>query len=199
MLNDRPTRPTSWILPLLGVGVIGLTILFLLPGRSPDTSTPSVQPSGQVADTTPQTEAIKERPKAPRFTLKDYAGQDVSLADFAGTPVVLNTWASWCPFCREELPDFADVADEFKGQAVVISINRGESRQTAKEYTDAFQVTNRIIFLLDPTDAFYEAIGGISMPETLFLDREGRVRYHARGPLQIDEFRRQLAALVKEG
>ncbi|MBI4175196.1 TlpA family protein disulfide reductase [Candidatus Berkelbacteria bacterium] len=199
MLRDHPENKRPWFLPLLGVGVIGLVGLVVVLGRSGETPPSSSQPASQTAGQELSASPAKERPKAPRFTLKDYAGADVSLADFAGTPVVLNTWATWCPFCREELPDFAEVADEFTGQVVVIAINRGESRQTAKEYTDAFQVTNRITFLLDPTDAFYEAIGGISMPETLFLDREGRVRFHARGPVQKEEFRRQVDALVKEG
>lgn len=199
MLAKRQKQSHRWMAPIVVLGVIGLVTVLLVTKSSTEEATESDQSNRGISETTSTPPTNKEFPKAPRFTLKDYAGTDVSLADFAGTPVVLNSWATWCPFCREELPDFADVAEEFAGEVVVISINRGESRQTSKEYTDAFQVTDRITFLLDPSDAFYEAVGGISMPETLFLDRDGRVRYHARGPLQKDEFRRQVELLIKEG
>ena len=44
--------------------------------------------------------------KAPDFTLEDYSGNTLKLSDLNGKPIVLNFWASWCPPCKAELPDF---------------------------------------------------------------------------------------------
>lgn len=183
-------RANPWTLALIVVGlaVAGWLVLQLV-GPAAPTFAPDAVPSQESSPST------KSFPAAPRFTLKDYDGNDVSLVDFSGQPVVINTWATWCPFCRDELPDFADVGDEFAGQVPIVAINRGEPRQTAKDWTDVYRLTDRITFLLDPTDAWYEATGGFGMPETLFIDKDGRVRSHARGPITKDEFRRLVQAL----
>ncbi|MBI4023180.1 TlpA family protein disulfide reductase [Candidatus Berkelbacteria bacterium] len=184
-------RLAGWI--VLG-GVAALGLLWLL------RPAPTLELPAQGTDqaTTRPAPASKERnfPAAPRFTLKDYEGNDVSRADFAGQPLIINSWATWCPFCTEELPDFAEIADEFSDQVSIVAINRGEPRQTAKDWTDVYRLTDRITFLLDPTDAWYEAIGGFGMPETLFIDGDGHVRFHARGPIIKEEFRRLVAALI---
>ncbi|MBI3335327.1 MAG: TlpA family protein disulfide reductase, partial [Candidatus Portnoybacteria bacterium] len=51
--------------------------------------------------------------KAPNFALQDYNGKTVELADLKGKPLVINSWAAWCPFCRKELADFAAAQKEF--------------------------------------------------------------------------------------
>jgi len=134
--------------------------------------------------------------QVPKLDLKDYDGKTVSLVDFSGTPLAVNSWAAWCPFCLEELPDFATVQKEFEGQVVIVAIDRAESLDTAKEYSDERGVTEDLIFLLDPTDSFYEAIGGFSMPETIFVDREGDIQHHKRGPMDQDEIRQRVQALL---
>ena len=66
--------------------------------------------------------------------------------------MVINAWAAWCPFCKDELPDFAAVQQEFAGDVVFIAIDRAEPLSVAKRYTDELGVTDDMIFLLDPKD-----------------------------------------------
>lgn len=120
--------------------------------------------------------------------LTDYSGAPVSLVDFRGTPLILNAWATWCPFCKQELPDFAALQEEFPAIKVV-AIDRQETLRQAKGYTDDVGVTLRMTFLLDPGDDFYRSIGGFSMPETVFIDGEGRIVFHKRGPMTLSEMR----------
>lgn len=141
-------------------------------------------------------EPIKDLGPAPQFRLSDYQGNQVTMADFAGQPAVINSWAVWCPFCREELKSFARAQQEFGNQATYIAINRAESKDTAKGFTDEIGVTDQMIFLLDPEDNFYQAIGGFSMPETIFVDKEGPVRIHKRGPMTLGEIREKTNALL---
>lgn len=130
--------------------------------------------------------------KTPDFSLQDYNGQAVKLSDFAGKPLIINSWAAWCPFCKKELPDFVTVQKEFGDKIVIIAINRQESLATAKGYTDAQGTSNDLIFLLDPNDSFFRSIGGFSMPETIFVDRNGNIVDHKRGPMEVDEIRERL-------
>lgn len=127
---------------------------------------------------------------APDFSLKDYEGRDVKLSDFRGKPVLVNVWASWCPFCKEELKDFVSLQKEFGDKIVVIAINRGETLETAKSYSDKLGVASEIIFLLDPEDSFYKSIRGFSMPETIFVDKDGFIKDHRRGQILLEEMRR---------
>lgn len=135
--------------------------------------------------------------KAPVFSLQDYAGKTVNSADFFGKPLVVNAWASWCPFCVEELPDFATVQQEFGDQVVIIGVNRAEKRDVAKQFSDAYQVTEKLILLLDLDDSFYQSIGGFTMPETIFVNRKGEIVEHIRGPMAQDVIREKIKRLLE--
>jgi len=134
--------------------------------------------------------------KAPDFALQDYDGKTVRLADFTGKPMVINSWAAWCPFCRKELPDFVTAQKEFGDQVVIIAIDRQESLTVAKGFTDEQGTTNDLIFLLDPKDSFYQSIAGFSMPETIFVDSSGKIVFHKRGPMDINEIRERIQQLL---
>ena len=112
---------------------------------------------------------------------KDYDGNDVTLADFAGKPIVANSWAIWCPFCVKELPDFATAQKEFGDEVVIVAINRKESKSRTEEYLDERGVKDDLLFWLDSKDNFYKTIGGFSMPETLFISASGEILEHKRG------------------
>ncbi len=129
---------------------------------------------------------------APEFALRDYEGREVKLSDFRGKPLLVNVWASWCPFCRDELRDFAAIQKEFGDKIVIIAIDRAESLEVVKKYSDDLGVTDKLVFLLDPADSFYQSIGGFSMPETIFVNKEGLLISHKRGPMRQEEIRRRI-------
>lgn len=167
---------------IIGAMFVVMTLLGTGCSRAP-TTTPGVSPAAA---------------NAPAWSLKDYSGKTVSSADFKGTPLVINSWAAWCPFCKKELPDFAAIQSEFKGRVTFIAIDRAESRGTAKEFTDRLGVSDKMIFLLDPDDSFYRSIGGFSMPETIFVDKNGFIREHRRGSLTADDARGLVRSLLEE-
>lgn len=134
---------------------------------------------------------------APAFALQDFRGKTVRLQDFQGKPLVINSWAAWCPFCVQELKDFADVQDEFKGRVVIIAINRAEPISTAKKFADDLGVRERLIFLQDPADSFYRSLGGLAMPETIFVDGSGAIRDHKRGSMAAAEIRERISTLLR--
>ena len=60
----------------------------------------------EVVSNSNESEPNREKMKAPDFTVLDYDGNEVKLSDYKGKPVVLNFWATWCFYCKEEMPDF---------------------------------------------------------------------------------------------
>lgn len=135
-------------------------------------------------------------PAVAMLNLTDYRGETVAMRSLLVKPLVINAWASWCPFCVEELKDFAAVQAELKGRVTIIAVNRGESQTVAKSFTDQLGLTDRLVFLLDRGDSFYQTIGGFSMPETVFVATSGVIVYHKRGPMRADEIRERIEQLI---
>ncbi len=172
---------------ILGVAVVAVVGWLIISNTG---NHQSMYPSSNSATQTKSSNA------APDFSLQDYNGETVKRVDFSGKPLVINSWAAWCPFCREELVDFAVAQKEFGDKVAIIAIDRAESQETAKKYTDELGVTETMIFLLDPSDSFYQSIGGFSMPETIFVDRNGHVAEQKRGPMEINEIRQKIQKLL---
>lgn len=175
------------------IGVIVLVVLagaiFIFSGGSSDTAAPG---SGGGGAATAQYDTV------PHFALQDYNGNEVNPSLFEGKALVINSWAVWCPFCVDELPDFVKLQEEFRDEIVIIAIDRAESLSKVKEYTDNLDITDDMIFLLDPDDSFYQSIGGFSMPETLFVDGEGNIRIHKRGPMRLEEMREKVNLILEQ-
>ena len=138
----------------------------------------------------------KEDRPLPEFAFKDYAGGEIRSSDFLGKPVILVVWASWCPFCAEELENVSVVKKEFGEALYVIVINRAESRDMAMRGSIASDTATGTVFLLDPNDTYYHAIGGFAMPELIVADRQGMIRFHKRGLLGQEEMRRYIQDLL---
>ena len=92
---------TIWIILLLAALLLGASVLY----------TQLAPSSGALAPTSaPESDSATPDPiAAPDFTAYDLDGNAVQLSDFAGSPIVLNFWASTCPPCRSEMPDFEAV------------------------------------------------------------------------------------------
>jgi len=171
--------------------VIGLVVIvggiFLFQGSS---SNPAVGDGGEAATQQSGGDLI------PDLTFQDYDGNDVSLRNLQGKPLIVNSWAVWCPFCVKELSDFVEVQKEFGDEIIIIAVDRAESLEVAKSFTDDLGVTDDLIFLLDSDDTFYRDINGFSMPETIFVDKDGIIQDHKRGPMDANEIRERLQSIL---
>lgn len=174
--------------------ILGLSAFFVLVGAGCTVATQNVDSGSKTSSSGIGSSTVKA---APAFSLKDYNGKTVSLSDFAGKPILVNSWAVWCPFCVKELADFVTAQKEFGDKVTIISIDRAESLTVAKTFTDELGVTDGIIFLLDPKDSFYRSISGFSMPETILVNGEGQIVFHKRGPMDLIEIRQRINSLIK--
>jgi peroxiredoxin len=117
---------------------------------------------------------------APKFTLKDTRGHDVSLESYRGQVVVLNFWTKTCGPCMEEMPELADLARILKpmGDAVLVTVSMDE---TAKDASDALKSVLReevpFPVLMDPEGTAVNGKYGTSLfPETWIIDKNGVIR-----------------------
>ncbi len=109
------------------------------------------------------------------FTLTDLAGKQVQLSDYAGRPVLINTWATWCPPCQAEMPDLNTYYLAHRSQGfVILAINAGETNAQASAF--ARQLGLSFPVLLDPTEALMDALHIADFPTSILVGRDGLVK-----------------------
>ena len=130
---------------------------------------------------------------AQDFTLKTLDGDEVSLSQFRGRPVLINFWASWCPPCRLEMPDLVRAYEAHKTEEFVIlgiNLTFQDSLPDVQAFVEEFNMTFPV--LLDETGEvtlnLYQLRG---LPMSIFVDRDGLIARMHTGAMtgeQIDEF-----------
>ena len=144
------------------------------------------------------TEAAKT--EALDFTVYDLEENPVKLSDFAGTPVVLNFWASWCGPCRMEMPEFEDAYQEYGDQVAFMMVNltngTNETVETASALIEEQGYTFPVYF--DTTQAATIMYGIQSIPTTFFIDGEGYVVGYANGSLDRETLQKGMDRILPE-
>jgi cytochrome c biogenesis protein CcmG/thiol:disulfide interchange protein DsbE len=113
--------------------------------------------------------------EAPEFALQTVDGRPVKLSDYRGQVVLLNTWATWCPPCRAEMPDLeAYYRDHQDDGFVVLAINSQESVDTVTGFLGDHGFTFPV--LLDPDGVVMSSYEIRGLPTSFFIDRDGMVR-----------------------
>ena len=133
---------------------------------------------------------------APDFALKNLDGEQVRLSDFKGKPVIVNFWATWCPPCRAEFPDFQKVSVEQGDRLAIIGVNHttGDSPQFVPDFVAEFGITFPIV--LDETGETIKTYKVIGLPTTVFIDSDGIVKEVFTGPINKAFIESKLAELL---
>lgn len=115
-----------------------------------------------------------------------FDGSEGNLADFAGRPLVVNFWASWCPACVAEMPDFERVHARLGDEVVFLGLAMQESDEAATR--DLIEQTG-VTYLLgrDPDGSIFSTFGGFAMPTTVFIDEHGNIAGTHPGALFADD------------
>ncbi len=143
--------------------------------------------------------AVTPSATAPDFTLRTADGGNLRLAEQRGQVVLVNFWASWCGPCKQEMPQLNRLYEKYRGSGfVLLGVNIDDDARlgaaTAARWGLRFPV------LLDADKAVARRYDLGSMPATVLIDRDGRVRYLHRGYREGMEeaYERQIRELVKE-
>jgi peroxiredoxin len=178
---ERSHRALVWILGAVGV----FALAYFIFGRNESAATgvlkSSLPPSSEVG-------------RAPGFTLTDMNGHPVSLADFRGKVVILDFWATWCPPCKREIPDFIELQSQYGSKGLqVIGIGLDEP-----EKLKAFALSNGMNYsVLMGTDDIAMKYGGISgIPTTFVIDKSGNIVNRFEGFRSKDVFESEIRRLL---
>lgn len=176
------------VVSLLNIGLLALLWTQLLTPAHPSTTQSTVPASDPLIGAT-----------APDFTLPDLksqTGQPLSLASFKGRPVVINFWSSTCAPCKDEAPLLETQWQRTKGQGVVfLGIDVLDTRADALSFIQRYGTTyNNVI---DNTGATLVNYGVTYTPETIFINRAGKVVSAVRMEITSQQLQNGLQAILR--
>lgn len=142
----------------------------------------------------------EERREAIDVTFYDREGNAVKLSDFYGKPVVLNFWATWCVYCKQEMPDFQEAYEEYGEEVEFLFLNSTDGARETKEKAAAYleeQGYTVPAYYDEDMEAVY-TYSVNSLPTTILIDKEGRVAAYAPGLMEKEILTEALDVLLSE-
>jgi len=181
--RDKPqakTRNTLFLaIALLAALVILAGVLMLVKGRSAAAPAGPARVGAPIAD----------------FTLTDLFGTQVRLSDFAGRPVLINAWATWCPPCMAEMPALHDFYQRHQAEGfVLLAVNGGEEPSLVRSFIQEAGFTFPV--LLDSGAARLSELGIRNFPTSILVGRDGTVRKIHTGMLTAGQLEIEIAPLL---
>lgn len=128
----------------------------------------------------------------------DIDGEVIDLAQYSNQVRVVNSWATWSPLSKEELPVLDKLAESYIESGVIfLAINRRENKDYANAYLRTLPELKNFQIVYDPVDNFFSKVDGFAMPETIVFNKEGIVAAHYRGLVKPEELASVLDELVR--
>lgn len=210
--RQREGRRARWLplllLPLIGVIGAALVLarddawnddgeaLSLYPTPAAVTFIPPTPLPSALPPTLPPLDEVIGAP-LPDITLTTLDGETIRLRDLAGQTVVLNFWATWCVPCQREMPLLQQLQDE-RADVRVITItdpHLGQTERTIREFLARYKLSLTVA-LAEENGPLFRLFEVVQIPTTVFVDREGIVRFRHLGELTEDDLNATLSQLA---
>lgn len=140
---------------------------------------------------------VKDRQAAPNFRLTDSQGKQVQLSDYRGKVVLLNFWATWCGPCKAEIPWFEEFESKYRtaGLAILGVAMDDDGWKAVRPFMSQMKMNYRVMLGDDATASKY---GGVeSLPETLLIDRQGRIAARRLGLTSKTRYEQGITELLR--
>lgn len=134
---------------------------------------------------------------APELTLFDLDGKQVSLSDFTGQVVLLNNWATWCPPCREEMPEINAYYEKYKDDGFqVVAVEAGQPEVEVRAFVESQGL--EFIILLDPENQSLITFQHSALPNSFVIDHRGHLRLAWLGAINLPTLEKYITPLLEE-
>ncbi|MCA9950204.1 MAG: TlpA family protein disulfide reductase [Anaerolineales bacterium] len=136
--------------------------------------------------------------QAHAFTLNDLDGNEIALGDYAGRPILVNFWATWCAPCRLEMPEFQKIRARYSDdELAILAVNYDEDPDYVRRFFyDELGLT--FTPLLDTGHKVANAYGAVGLPATFFINANGKVTNIHRGLLTEGQLNEYLADILPQ-
>lgn len=136
---------------------------------------------------------------APDFTLSDTSGKQVSLSSLKGKVVLLEFWATWCPPCKEAVPELNTLYEKYRERGFVllgVSVDKGaDSMVAVSTYVKRHSITYPVLLADSNTNSSYSVT---SIPTSFIIGKDGKVVNKRLGfvPGSADKLSKEIEALL---
>lgn len=180
------------LIPVAALAV-ALALAAWATSAGPSSTPPSAPP---VAEETDAPLTADDPIPAPDFELPTGSGEPFRLSDHRGEVVVLNLWATWCPPCRHEIPDFIGLQDEYRDDGLtVVGVSLDEDGWDAvRPFAEEMGISYAIAVDDGTVDGLYGPT--VSLPTTFVIDRDGNVAHYIPGMILRDDLEPLLRPLL---
>jgi thiol-disulfide isomerase/thioredoxin len=139
------------------------------------------------------------KPKANlAFVVEDITGKKIDLASFAGKPLVLNMWATWCGPCKIETPQLMGLADKYRARGLaVVGLNVDDTAEDVRAFANELKVNYPMLIGVGQT-ALLEAVGYEGeLPLSLLIKPDGTIDEVVVGLHKTPDWERMIEALFR--
>src|ERR1700722_16670408 len=177
------------LLGVAGLGSLGAACAFL-----PRTSAVALASSAEGANQ-PVIRFVKNPELAPPLQALDLLGKPVGKDNWTGKVVIVNFWATWCPPCREEIPELLELKKEYKDRLEIVGISEDDDPPASVlKFAQQKGMTYPIVMA---TPELIGAYGGVpALPTSFLIDTQGRVVQKHSGLYPIKSYQREIRALL---
>ena len=134
----------------------------------------------------------KAKTEAPDFTLVDQYGNTHTLSEYRGKTVILNFWATWCPYCVQEMPDLKEIYRAYgsnEEDLVVLGVANPKTDEYAFANDQSLEFVENFLekggyeypVVMDVSGEVFAAYGVTSLPTSIFIDDQGNIHRAVRG------------------
>lgn len=141
---------------------------------------------------------LTEQSLRPDFVLPDLEGKPHSIAEWDGKILLINFWATWCPPCRDEIPDFLEVRDAYKDKGFEIVGVAIDDADSVRDFVDVLEIDYPILHGKGDAQAISQRYGNRSgaLPYSVLIDREGHIRFSGAGRLPRASLEKAIDSLL---
>lgn len=177
---------------LFVIALIAILILSNCSGSNSNIGTSKAQTVAEENQPT-DTDSLKD---APDFTLTKMNGESFTLLEHEGKVVVLNIWATWCPPCRKEIPDFIDIQEEMRDEGVLfVGVSQDkEGMEVVRPFAKEYGINYPLVVDDGTVRQKYGPFRGI--PTTFIINKKGKVEFVAPGMVNREALQPALEKLA---
>lgn len=152
-----------------------------------DTARSPMEATGAGAQAAMEAQVLGVR--RPEFTLPDLDGRQRSITEWDGKVIALNFWATWCPPCLKEVPEFVSLQDKYQAQGlqfIGIALQKPEEvREFVAEHKVNYPMLAGELEVIKLAEAYGNHVG--ALPYTVIIDRNGQIAHVKPGILPTEE------------